>query len=260
MSDLGALSFYLDIKVKQGTDGITLSQSAYATRILNNAGMTSCNPVHVPMEPRFKLSKESSAHAVDATEYRSIVGSLRYLVNTRPDLAYLVGYVSRFMEKPTTEHLAAVKRILRYIAGTLNYGCRYVNGTGMARLIGFSDSDMAEDLDTCKSTTGIIFLLGSSAISWQSQKQRIVALSSCEGEYIAATTASCQGVWLAQLLAELKKEDVKPFTLRIDNQSAIALIKNPLFHETSKNMDTRYHYIRECVADGKLQVEAIGTG
>ena len=86
-----------------------------------------------------------------------------------------------------------------------------------------------------------------------------MALSSCEAEYIAATTASCQGVWLA-LLAELKNEDVKPFTLRIDNQSAIALIKNPVFHERSKHIDTRYHYIRECVEDGKLQVEAIGTG
>jgi len=165
MSDLGPLSFYLSIEVKQDTDGITLGQSAYAARILDKAGMAGCNPVHVPMEPRFKLSKESSAPAVDATEYHSIVGSPRYLVNTRPDLAYSVGYVSRFMEKPTTEHLAAVKRILRYIAGTLNYGCRYVNGIGMARLIGFSDSDMAGDLDTRKSTTGVLFLLRSSAIS-----------------------------------------------------------------------------------------------
>ena len=165
MSDLGALSFYLDIKVKQGTDGITLSQSAYATRILNNAGMTSCNPVHVPMEPRFKLSKESSAPAADATEYCSIVGSLRYVIHTRPDIAFAVGFVSRFMERPTEEDMAAVKRILRYIADTINYGCFYERNAKEAQLISYSDSDMAEDLDTCKSTTGVIFLLGSSAIS-----------------------------------------------------------------------------------------------
>jgi hypothetical protein len=119
------------------------------------------------MEPRFKLSKVSTAPP-DATEYRSIVGSLRYLVHTRPDIAYSVGYVSRFMEEPTTEHLAAVKRILRYIAGTRHFGCQYRRSSGHAALVGFSDSDMAGDVDTRKSTTGVLFFFGQSLISWQS--------------------------------------------------------------------------------------------
>ena len=156
--------------------------------------MAGSNPCHVPMEPRFKLSKYSTAPAMDATEYRSIVGSLRYLVHTRPDLTFAVGFVSRFMEAPTEEHLAAVKRILRYIAGSVRLGCRYGRGTGAARLVGYSDSDLGGDVDSRKSTSGTLFFLGSSPVTWQSQKQQIVALSSCESEYVAAATAACQGI------------------------------------------------------------------
>jgi hypothetical protein len=119
MSDLGLLHYYLGLEVTQSEAGITVCQSAYAAKILESAGLAGCNPSHTPMEPRLKLSKQSAAPLVDPTMYRSIVGSLRYLVNSRPDLAYSVGYVSRFMEAPTTEHLVAVKRVLRYVAGTL---------------------------------------------------------------------------------------------------------------------------------------------
>ncbi|XP_066391797.1 secreted RxLR effector protein 161-like [Miscanthus floridulus] len=156
------------------------------------------------MEPCLKLSKQSTAPAIDTTAYRSIVGSLRYLVNTRPDLAYSVGYVSRFMENPTTEHLAAVKRVLRYIAGTLDYDCYYTRKEEDAHLVGFSDSDNAADIDNRRSTTSVLYFLGKNVITWQSQKQKVVALSSCEAEYITGTTAACQGVWLTRLLSELK--------------------------------------------------------
>ena len=123
MSNLGLLRYYLSLEVNQTTAGITISQGAYAMKILEAAGLESCNLSITPMESRLKLSKSSADPAVEATEYRRIVGVLRYLVNRRPDLAYAVGYTSRFMEKPTTEHLVAVKRILRYVAGTVNYGC-----------------------------------------------------------------------------------------------------------------------------------------
>ena len=115
MSDLGLLNFYLGIEVKQTADGSTLNQAAYATKNIEKSGLEGCNACHVPMEPRFKLSKVSIAPLTDATTYRSIVGILRYLVHTWPDIAYSVGYVSRFMEAPTTEHLAAVKHILRVL-------------------------------------------------------------------------------------------------------------------------------------------------
>nr|XP_020150942.2 uncharacterized mitochondrial protein AtMg00810-like [Aegilops tauschii subsp. strangulata] len=235
MSDLGLLSFYLGIEVKQEVDDITLSQAAYAMKILEKSGMVGCNPCHVPMEPRFKLSKVSTAPATDATEYRSVVGSLQYLVHTRPDIAYSVGYVSRFMEAPTTEHRAAVKQILWYVAGTQHLGCRYTRRDKRVVLCGYSDSDMAGDVDTRKSTTGVMFFLGPNLISWQSMRQKVVALSSCEAEYIAATTAACQGIWLARLLGELQKKEAEQFTLKMDSKSAISLCKNPAFHGSVHN-------------------------
>jgi hypothetical protein len=258
MSDLGLLHYYLGLEVTQSEAGITVCQSAYAAKILESAGLVGCNTSHTPMEQRLKLSKQSSAPAADPTRYRSIVGSLRYLVNSRPDLAYAVGYVSRFMEKPTTERLAAVKRVLRYVAGTLHFGCHYQRGKDVG-LVGYSDSDMAGDIDTRKSTTGVGFFLGGSIITWQSQKQRVVALSSCEAEYIAAATAACQGVWLARLLAELKGEEVSTFTMKIDNESAIALSRNPVFHDRSKHIDVKFHYIRECIEDNRIQLQSIKT-
>ncbi|XP_062186676.1 uncharacterized mitochondrial protein AtMg00810-like [Phragmites australis] len=123
MSDLGLLCFYLGIEVRQDNAGITLRQAHYAKRIVELGGMDGCNPAHTPMEERLKLSRYSDAEEVDAMQYRRIVGSLCYLVHTRPDLVFAVGYVSRFMERPTVEHQQAIKRILRYIAGTLDYGC-----------------------------------------------------------------------------------------------------------------------------------------
>lgn len=129
MSDLGLLSFYLGIEVHQGRDGITLNQGNYAAHILDIAGLRNCNPTPTPMEERLKLSRESTAHEIDATTYRRIIGSLRYLIHTRPDLAFLVGYVSRFMERHTVEHMDAVKRLLRCIAGTIDYGLSYPRGS-----------------------------------------------------------------------------------------------------------------------------------
>jgi hypothetical protein len=149
------------------------------------------------MQPKLKLKKESELQRVDATEYRSLVGSLRYLVNTRPDLAYSVGYVSRFMEDPHEDHLAAAKQILRFVASSSDVGVFYPRRSGdREELRGYNDSDLAGDLDSRKSTIGVLFFFGRSPVSWQSTKQRVVALSSCEAEYIAAATAACQGVWL----------------------------------------------------------------
>lgn len=148
MSDLGLLSYYLGIEVHQSAAGISLCQSSYAAKILERSGMADCNSVQVPMEARLHLSKASKLPAVDPTEFRSIVGSLRYLIHTRPDITYSVGIVSRYMASPTTEHMAAVKHILRYIQGTLNYGVHYSRGDGSSLcLCGYSDSDMAGDVE-----------------------------------------------------------------------------------------------------------------
>jgi hypothetical protein len=166
MSDLGLLSYYLGIEVRQNASGIMLAQSAYAKNILEKTGMEDCNACHVPMEAHLKLSKASTAPPVDANKYRSIVGSLRYLVHTCPDITFAVGYMSRFMEHPFKEHWNAVKHILWYIAGTLDYGCSYRGAQGGgAKLTGFNDSDMAGDVDSCKSTTGVLFFLSDRPVS-----------------------------------------------------------------------------------------------
>ncbi|RLN25138.1 hypothetical protein C2845_PM07G28320 [Panicum miliaceum] len=259
MSDLGLLSFYLGIEVRHNARGIALNQRSYAARILDTAGMKGCNPTTTPMEERLRLSRESTAKEVNATAYRRIIGSLRYHVNTRPDLAFSVGYVSRFMERPTVEHMGAVKRLLRYIAGTIDYGLIYPRGSGEAKLVGYSDSNLAGDIDTCKSTSGALFFLGASLISWQSTKQRIVALSSCEAEYVAATMAVSQAIWLARLLGDLKGKEAATVKLKMDSMSTLALSKNPVFHERSKHIDVRYHFIRDCLENGGISTEFVST-
>ena len=260
MSDLGLLSYYLGMEVKQKPGEILLCQKAYATKIIEQCGMTGCNAVDTPLEQNNKLLPGRPDMARDTTKFRSIVGSLRYLVNTRPDIAYSVGMVSRFMKSPTTEHWAAIKCIIRYIAGTTEYGCRYTCGShSNLKLLGYSDSDHAGDLEKRKSTSGVVFFLNGNLVTWSSQKQRVVSLSSCEAEYIAGASAACQGVWLTRLIADLTGEKLKNFKLLMDSKSAIELSKNPVYHERSKHIDTRYHFIRECVSDGIAEVEHVGT-
>ena len=220
--------------------------------------MGACNPCATPMEPRLKLSKQSTSPAVDATEYRSLIGSLRYLMNTRPDMAFAVGYLSRFMEDPRQEHMAAMKHLLRYVAGTIDYGLAYTSNAEL-NFDGYSDSDMAGDVDDRKSTSGILYFLDGNPVAWQSQKQRVVALSSCEAEYIAGAAAACQGVWLRRLLQDVVGAGVPPPQLKMDNQSAIALSKNPVLHDRSKHIDTKFHYIRECVDGGAVRLAFVST-
>jgi hypothetical protein len=239
---------------------ITLKQSAFAKNLLEKSGMADFNPAHVPIEPRLKLSQVSPNPPVDITMYRSIVGSLRYLVHTRPDISFAVGFVSRFMEAPTTEHLSVVKQILRYIAGTLNFGCTYNACKDDAEpLIGFSDADHAGDVDDRKSTTGSLFFYGRCPISWQSQKQKSTALSSCQAEYMAASTTPCQAVWLGRLIGELFAKDPSVPIMFVDNMAAIQICKNPVFHQRSKHIELRYHFIRECLDRGQITVEFIST-
>jgi hypothetical protein len=163
------------------------------------------------------------------------------------------------MEAPAADHLVAVKNLLRYISGTLNHGCVYRRGDGEV-LVGFSDSDHVGDIDPRKSTSGMLFFLGNSLVTWQSQKQSVVAKSTCEVEYIAAAVGACQGVWFARLYGELMNKAAPPVTMFIDNKSAISLCKNLVLHEKSKHIDLRYHFIHDYVEKGTIAVEYIGTG
>jgi hypothetical protein len=162
------------------------------------------------------------------------------------------------MEEPTTEHMSAVKHILRYISGTLNVGCCYRSSEHDGeQLVGYSDADLAGDIDDRKSTSGTLFFFGKCPISWQSQKQKVVAISSCESEYVAASTGACQAVWLGRLVGDLLATEPATPAILVDNMSAIQLCKNPVFHDRSKHIDVRYHYIRDCIDRGQLTVEFV---
>lgn len=258
MSDLGKLSYYLGIQVTQHSKGITLNQNRYALKILEEAGMRDCNPVHVPMESGAKLAKSEEEDEIDATGYRKIIGCFRYLLHTRPDLSYCVGVLSRYMSSPRVSHGAAIKQCLRYLKGTTSYGITFErSGKNATKLLGYSDSSHNVDPDDGRSTTGHIFYFGNSPITWCSQKQDTVALSSCEAEFMAGTEAARQAIWLQDLLREIVGAPHEKTVIRIDNRSAIALTKNPVFHGRSKHIHTRYHFIRECVEKGLLEVEHV---
>lgn len=204
MSDLGKLYYYLGIEVHQHEEGITLNQKRYGLRILEEAGMKNCNSCHIPMEAGLKLSKALEEDEIDATCYRRNVGCLRYLLHTRPDLAFCVGVLSRYMQAPRASHGAATKQCLRYLQGTTSYGITFARtGSKMIKIMGYSDSSHNVDEDDGRSTTGHIFYVGESPITWCSQKQETVALSSCEAEFMAGTEAARQAIWLQDLLGEI---------------------------------------------------------
>ena len=259
MSNLGKLSYYLGLEVKQGVSAIQLKQAAYVKKILDRAGMWNCNALKFPMDPKKSIGKDEGGKRVDTTQFKSMIGGLRYLVHTRPNIAYSVGIVSRYMEKPTVMHELAAKRILCYVRGTLNYGLVYVKGSGSELLTGCSDSDLVGHVDDGRSTGGMVFYLDEGLITWASQKQRSVALSSCEAEFMAATAAACQAIWLKKMVSQVTAKYIEPVVIYIDNKSAIDLAKKPVFHGRSKHIDIRYHFIRECVENGNIVVKHVST-
>ncbi len=201
-----------------------------------------------------KLTKNDGvSKEVDKTFYQSVVGSLLYVaVATRPDVAHAVGVVSKFNAAPTRAHWTAVKRILQYLKGSSDLKLQY-RKLEKGSLIGYSDADWAGDMDDRHSTTGNMFMMAQGAISWLSKKQGIVALSTSEAEYIALSSAAQEAVWLHRLLHDLG-EQPGAVTLMENNQSAIALTKNPVAHCRSKHIDIRYHYVREAIQNQKIAV------
>jgi hypothetical protein len=221
--------------------------------------MRDCNLTRVPIDPGTKLVTDKQGERVDATEYRRIIGCLRYFLYTRPDLSYAVGMASRFMEKPTKKHLHVVKQIMRYLKGRLSYVLVYTQENKEEVLVGYTNSDVGDDLVRRRSTGGIAFYLNDSLVTWCSHKEKTMALSSCEAEFMAATEAAKQAIWLSNLLSELIGRKQKVVTLYVDNNSAIALMKNPVFHGRSKHIDIKYHFIRECVEHGQIKVKRVST-
>ena len=256
MSDLGMLTYYLGVEVHQFDGGIALKQNTYALKSLEDSGMSECNLTHVPMEFNLKLSKSQEEKSVDESEYRRHIGCLRYMLHTRPDLSFSVGVISRYMQEPNESHGADLKHILRYLRGTFSFGIVFTHSAKM-EVIGYSDSSHNVDNDYGKSTTGHVFYLNESPITWCSRKQEIVALSSYEAEFMAAIEAAKQAIWLQELLGEIVGKECKKITIRVDNRSAIALTENLVFHGRSKHIHRRFHFIREFVEDDQVEVEHV---
>jgi hypothetical protein len=211
------------------------------------------------------LTKDEDGVSSDASKYKQMVGCLMYLLATRPDLAYSVCLVARFMDKPTDMHVAAVKRIFRYIRGTLAYGVMYNQQNSddknkeELKLVGWTDSDYAGDSEDRKSTSGYVFMLGKSAISWSSKKQPIVTLSTTEAEYVAAAACACQCIWLRYVMQHLRIDQSPTTLIMCDNSSTIKLSKNPVMHGRCKHIDVRFHFLRNLTRDGIVELVHCNT-
>jgi hypothetical protein len=215
--------------------------------------MENYNPITTPMELSTKLSRYDEGDEVDENLYRSLIGSLRYLTYIRPDIMFVVGVASRYMESLRTSHWKAAKRILRYVRGSVDLGLHYLK-TNNFKLIGYSDSDWYGDIDDRKSISGFTFYVGDKVFTWLSKKKAIVTLLTCEVEYVAVSLCVNHVIWLRNLLYDLKLPQLEATEIRVDNKSAIELTKNPVHHERSKHIDVRYHSIREHIKEKEVRV------
>lgn len=253
---------FVGIEIKRSADGsIFISQEVYIKQIIKRFGFEDANPISVPADPQTNVTGTSSVYLEDGeVPYRQLVGSLMFAaIVTRPDIAYSVGVVSRYLNKHTREHWNAVKRIVKYLAGTSNYEIKYDRQYSSLPLIGYADSDFASDLQTRRSTCGYVFKMCNAPVTWSSKRQSNVVLSTTEAEYVAASHASKEATWLQRLLTDLKECVVKPVVLNIDNQSAIRLIRNPEFHNRTKHIDIKYHFVREKFEDGEILPTYVNT-
>ena len=258
MTDMKELHYFLGIEVIRTPAGIIISQRHYILNLLYKFGMTECKSIATPLDRNLKLDADSGAKECEPTQYRQLIGSLIYLTITRPDLSYPVGLLSQFMQTPRDIHFDCAKRILRYVSGTMDYGILYKSATPI-RLEGYTDADWAGYKADRRSTSGFVFSLGSGAISWSSKKQPTVALSSTEAEYRGAAVAACEAVWLKRILKDLGVPIKDPTPLYCDNLSSIHLARNPVFHARTKHIEVHYHFIRERVQAGDVNLLHINT-
>ena len=256
MTDLGTLSYFLGLEFQHSEKGLFMHQRKYLLEVLQKFNMMDCNVSLTPAEVNLKLDKCENEAVVDGTVFRQIVGSLRYICHTRPELAFSVGMISKFMSDPRHSHMVAAKRILRYLRGTLNMGILFPHQDEKVRphLVAYSDSDWCGDVLDRRSTMGYIFMIAGAPISWSSKKQSVVALSTCEAEYIAACSTTCQASWLSSLLQELGIITGMAIELLVDSKSAIDLARNPVSHDRSKHIETKFHFLRDQVAKGKVKL------
>ena len=257
MSSMGELTYFLGLQVKQCPDGIFLNQSKYTKDLIKKFGLEKSKSLDTPMASGTGLDADVKGKKVDPTIYRGMIGSLLYLTASRPDIMFSVCVCARFQADPRESHLIAVKRIIRYLSGSINLGLWYPNDSPF-NLIGYSDADFAACKVSRKSTSGLCQFLGNRLVSWASKKQASVSLSTTEAEYIAAGACCSQILWMKQQLVDygIVEEDCPIFC---DNQSAISVSENPVQHSKTKHIDIKYHFLKDHVEKGNIKLRYVGT-
>jgi len=238
---------------------VFIHQSSYIERVLRRFNMLDASSKETPADLGVSLCSAGDVNVnSNNIMYRQAIGSLIFLATvTRPDIAFIVNYLSRFMSNYNESHWNEVKKVFRYLKGTSGLGILYEKTSENTCLQGFSDADYACDLDTRRSTTGYLFKLAGGAVTWGSLRQRTVSLSTTEAEYIAACEAVKEAIWLKQLLKDSQNPCLNPIIVNVDNQSTIKLIRNPEYHKRSKHIDIRYHFVREKYASGDIDVQYV---
>ena len=268
MKDLGEANYILGIKLIRDRKNklLALSQASYIDKILVRFNMENSKRGSLPFRHGIHLSKEQSPKTPEQKErmsripYASAVGSLMYaMLCTRPDICYAVGVVSRYQSDPGEEHWIAVKHILKYLRRTRDYMLVYSSGS--LETIGFTDSDFQGDIDSRKSTSGYVFTLYGGAVCWRSIKQTCVADSTTEAEYVAASEAAKEAVWLKKFIMDLQviPSAGRPITLYCDNSGAVAQSKEPRYHKKQKHIERKYHLIRDIIERGDTVVTKIAS-
>ncbi|WVZ17643.1 hypothetical protein V8G54_010625 [Vigna mungo] len=259
IKNLGDLTYFLGLEVARNSKGLHLSQRKYVLDILAETGMLDSSPVPTPMVHKHSATNTNQFLNGDAAaSYRRLIGKLIYLTTTRPDITFAVNHLSQFMSAPTTTHQQATTRILRYLKGTPGTGIHFpCNST--IQLKAFCDSDWATCPNTRRSVTGFTIYLGNTLISWRSKKQSTVSRSSSEAEYRSLASTVCEMQWLTYLLHDLHVTYTTPALIYCDNQSAIQIASNQVFHERTKHIDIDCHIVREKVAAGLIKLLPIST-
>ncbi|GJX92674.1 putative ribonuclease H-like domain-containing protein [Tanacetum coccineum] len=257
MSAMGELTFFLGLQVLQKNDGIFISQDKYVGDILKKFGYTDVRTAKTPMDKENPWGKDGPGKDVDLHLYRSMIGSLMYLTASRPDIMFAVCVCARHQVTPKECHLHAVKRIFRYLKGQPLLGLWYPKESPFD-LVAYSDSDYDGDNQDRKSTTRGCQFLGRRLISWQCKKQTIVATSTTEAEYVAAASGCGQVLWIQNQLLDYGYNFMNT-KIYIDNNSAICIVKNPVYHSRTKHIDIRHHFIRDCYEKKLINVDHIHT-
>ena len=260
MKDLGVLRYFLGVNIEQDLSKGTIfvHQSTFVKNLLNKFEFQNAKPVKTPIDISSK-SSTSNDNLCDKVKYQSLVGSLLYLsTKTRPDIAFAVSNAARYCSSPTEFNLMRIKRILRYLNGTIDYGILYTNKCNF-ECVGYSDSDWAGDVKDRKSTSGYCFIMNGGLISWKSCKQTCVSLSTAEAEYVALAACTQEAVWLIKLLKDLNLNINLPMLINEDNQSAIAIAKNPKDHPKTKHIAIKYHFVRDKIVTNEICLKYCAT-